>query len=251
MNRQTTLDPVDERALITAILAVALLLVALTACQEEGSGGLAGTGSAGGNPLTLSFGHDPRTTREALTWGTPVISIGQVRLARPAADTPCDFEGAVSIEVDQTVPFDQVTELLFDPPYPCGIALVPQADTPLLAVEAAVDQSKTVRVEIWADEGMRITIDEPARLEQSQDVYFILGLDRLLDSIEFRQRLASEDSVTFSNRPSASPATSAQVGANFINAARIYLDPTPGDGELSEAERTSENVIGRALLLPN
>ena len=206
-----------------------------------------GTGSAGGNPLALTFVHDPATDRESLQWQTPTMRIGEMWVALPDDAGDCDFASATYSNVDETFAFDELSEFVFNPPYPCGIQLKPPQGEPFLSSEAQMDDSKTVRVELWALAGMRIRITDPDRLDTSQDVYFVLRTDRLLDELNFQQALNTEDLVVYTDQ-GTDPDDSAQLETNFVAAAGVFIDPTPGDGELLKEERIAENIIGRVSL---
>lgn len=205
-----------------------------------------GTGSAGGNPLMLTFQHDPETDRESLEWQTPTMRIGGMWVALPDDAGECGFESATFSNVDETFAFDELSQFVFNPPYPCGIQLEPPQGEPLLTSEAQVNDTKTVRVELWAPAGMRIRITDPDRLETSQDVFFILKPDRLLDGLDFQQALNTEDLVVYTDQPSETDAE--QLETNFVAGAVIYIDPTPGDDVLAREERVADNIIGWAAL---
>lgn len=228
-----------------------LLPLLLVACGDGADGfrPVTGTGSAGGNPLTVSFRHDPASNRGDLEWRTPSMAINQMQVALPDARGGCSLEGAEIRNVERTFAFDELSQLLFHPPFPCGIVLLPPPERPLLSSEAQVDDGKLARVEIWAQRGMHIRINAPDRLFASQDVFFLIRVDRLLDQLDFTEILSRDDLVVYSDRAGDGAAQADRVRANFVTAARIYLDPTPGDGRLAPNERVSDNVIGSAGLL--
>ncbi len=230
------------------LLIAALLTCA--GCSEEAadSDDLAGTGSAGGNPLalTLAFDYDGQTDRDSLEWGPPTLNIGEMRVTIGGEDWACSTPTEPT-SVDESYTLDELTEFVFSPPQPCGIILNHPANEPLIVSEAEFGENRTVRVEIWGE--LRIRIDDLSDIDVGQDVFFILGLDHLIDELDFEQALETETLVVYSDRPDDSN-DAGQVQTNFVAAARIYLDPTPGDHEITRAERTRENIVGNAQLAP-
>lgn len=228
------------------LLLVAALLIG-SGCSEDAVDGdqVAGTASAGGNPLALTFAYRTDNSRESLEWEPPTLNIGEMRVAIGGDNWSCSIASAQVSEVNGTFDFEELPEFLFEEPFPCGIILRHPEDTPLLVSEAQFGEDRRVRVEIWGE--LHIRINDLSEYDVGRDVFFVLGLDRLLDELDFERALDTEDLVVYSDQPGASQ-DAAQVQSNFITAARIYLDPTPGDGEITADEQTPDNVVGNAQL---
>ena len=227
------------------LLSVAFTLLLVVACAEEtvppDHEVASGTGSSGGNPSLIDFQLATEAAPPATTWTHVSIDAQAVTYGRRDAEGACvrqagryPYENFVRYNAGQG-------RGVFDTEGICRIRLSPVEGVPVIRVEGA-REGRTFALHFVLPRGLRMSFepDLPATgpgeflsLVSRVDVGVLLtGIDLELLS-ETRNVLSDEDE---------------DVGLtlleNLEDAVLIYLDPSPGDGTVTDEERTEENLIG-------
>ncbi len=233
-----------------AHIALATLSLALLAlgCTDENGTPSVGTGSAGGNPLVLAFDTEDSARQPLVSWSTPELNIGEVTA------TLLDPEGVCAIIPDEPIPleesilsFDRTQSLEFEPPYPCKLEFRPPPGEPLFLVDATVS-GQELELDLLEDIGIRVNVERLDLLQEAADnediqleAVAVFEIDDLIDNLELT------DLVELLTNPSDE--LTAEVLENLANSIQVYLDPTPGDGELTEEERVEANLFATFEIL--
>jgi hypothetical protein len=106
---------------------------------------------------------------------------------------------------------------------------------PLLELEAELTRTWSLRFYLDA---VRVDVDSE-RFQEGDELFVLIDADALLDGVDLGDLLALLDGEDLL----------LELVDNLVGAVRIYADPTPGDGELSDQERAPENIIATLSLV--
>lgn len=212
------------------------LSLGLLACGGEGGQEMAGTGSAGGNPLTFSADYEDSDALPELSWRRAILNLGEVRAEHGyTAQEGCLTQDAVTLDESFALPLRRLSLDQLRVSGLCSLELRPPTGMPLLELEAEL--ARTWRLRFFVD-GVRADVDA-ARFSEGGEIFVLIDVDALLDGVDVGDVLAwlEGEEVLM------------QLVNNLVAAVRVYADPTPGDGELSPQERTPENIIATLSLI--
>ncbi|MFT4705341.1 MAG: hypothetical protein ACI81R_003049 [Bradymonadia bacterium] len=234
----------------TAIAACAVLsLCALTsACAEDSSIEVAGTGSSGGNPaiedpisLTFQLEAESPAEPERVDWLEAELSVVTIALGRGSDEGGCVFADGDVVERVDLVNFGRAALASVDARNLCALRAIPGADAPLLRV---FGQSQRVDLELsfWLDDGVDLTLDFVQRwAEGSRDWIVVLNPESLTADVDLRALVGADGRINLSDRD---PQFIDALHTRLSQSVRLYVDPTPGDGIVTLEEQTEENRIG-------
>lgn len=227
---------------VAAVVFVWSLWGWLAACgPSDGSDPSAGTGSAGGNPLSVSFEAQEDPDQDDLAeWGDPTLRARMQRLG-------VEEEGGCVLQpeaqpIERPLPFGRGAQLELSAPYPCAVELRAAQGEPLLSLplrlgELDVDLGPKRLV------GVVLRLDRPELLEQSQAVFVVLDLGQLLEGIQ------PDTIAAWLAQGGQDESWQEALAQNLGRALKLHIDPTPEDGQLTRSARTPDTELGGVELL--
>ncbi len=227
-----------RRELIVTLLLAALLL---GGCGDAGVDPVTGTGSAGGNPLTVDFETEDSPSLVDVTWQTPVLHLGSMRLALTDEDSGDCVFGAEAESLDREIAFERGSSLDFEAPAPCAIQWIPAPDQPLISVSAQIG-GEALEIDLGAGALLTARLEGLDRLALSEEAVAVFEVDKLLDGVDV-QGLVDALTGLLGLGEVELDALIERATANLDGAITLYLDPTPGDGVLLPEERVEANVL--------
>ena len=227
---------------VAAVVSLWSLWAWVAACGSgDASDPSAGTGSAGGNPLSVSFEAQEDPDQDDLVeWGQPSLRARTQRLGTEQ-DGGCVLQPEAQ-PIEGALPFGRGAQLELSAPYPCAVELRAAQGEALLSLplrlgELDVDLGPKRLV------GVVLRLDRPELLEQSQAVFVVLDLGELLEGIQ-------PDMIAAWLAQGGEDATWQEALAqNLGRALKLHIDPTPDDGQLTRDARTPDTELGGVELL--
>lgn len=206
--------------------------------EEPGVVQVAGTASAGGNPLLKLDVEDTSDDTSPIRLQAPMLNIAQVRVVRARGDGRClatpDATDSPWLAFAAQLAFNLSRSIELRTPVPCILDLRPPAGQPLITIDGTFEADTPVRVELLTDAALRVRILNPERLSTG-------GGLMVFDRAAFIQGLELDTGGggTIVLRDAADRTLRAQLERALV----VYADPTPGDDVITNDERTPDNVI--------
>ena len=269
----------DVKVHTLVVSGMASLLVLVGGCGGDSEGGRsimdgsdpgAGTGSAGGNPLVIGFDVSDHVV-PGLEVQPPEAKIGTHAVEPFVVDAAgvgaCSGELGAPVELN----FDSSREPVFlMEEIPCTVLLKPHPEGPLLRIQAALAQ-RGVTLDYDLAEGIFIDVRDPMglsdalgraypdgwspeglspdELQQYQTIFVLFDPEAFrveLDLAQLVEAMSQEGPIRVDD--SMDEELRAAFRAALVASVRIYLDPTPGDGELTLDEQVDANVVATVRL---
>ena len=241
-------------ALLREIPLLVLALLAFTlipACGEEPADDdlVAGTGSTGGNPATVTFLLSPPEDAP-IEWTDGRLAAVTVTFGRQT-DAGCDLSEE-GYELGALVEFNGAQLASIDSEDLCRIRFEPSGVEPLIEING-VTPRRPILVELFLPNGLDLVFERDVPLAEDGEtpVELIVAVDpeELVDSFDLAELVEDPaDIVRISDRNSSIAATLIE---NLIESFAIFVDPTPGDQRITFEERTPENRIGGVEIVPD
>ncbi|MEL6181805.1 MAG: hypothetical protein AAFS10_22790 [Myxococcota bacterium] len=269
------LNPIQEQwlqAALVVMVCVSALAVGPGCVSEDDSS--VGTGSAGGNPLVIGFGARPSPSLPNLDV-TSEVHILTVEIDPYIVDTRGIGSCAGELQEPIVLNFNSQDGEVLVLPIPCRVLIKPSPQSPLMRIVAALEE-KGIIIDYDFAEGLFINIDKPERIADElkktlpeqwdpedftsedlrlwQSIYIIfdvdafqveLGLASLLEVFRPSDPNNPEHVISVDGMDTDARKALRQA---LVSAVRIYLDPTPGDGELAVADQISDNIVAKIEL---
>jgi len=226
------------------------MLLALSGCGDEPAPPeessvvqVAGTASAGGNPLILLDAETESVELPRLRLQTPLLNIAQVRMLPPNADGRCP-ESSSTAELPwrsfvAQLPFNLSRSIELRTPVPCVLELRPPSGEALMLVDGTFNDETPVRIEVLTDAALRLQILDLERLTLGGALMVFKPTSFLQEGFE----LSVGEDGTITVRDTIDSELRASIRDRLDRALIVYADPTPGDGTITAEERVPENIV--------
>jgi hypothetical protein len=205
---------------------------ALWGCEQSGDG-MAGTGSAGGNPLVFSAEVEESNEISEVKLRGGALWLGEVRVEHGYQEAQgCLEETRLRVDRRLALPLRRLSLEELRVAVPCLLELSAPEGEAILEITAELAQRWRLR---FFAPALQVHVD-PERFSQGDEFFLLISLDALLAQIDPALLLALLDGED-------SPELVTRLVENLLGAVKIYVDPTPGDGALTAQERVPENIV--------
>lgn len=217
----------------------------------------AGTGSAGGNPLTFTFdtAEDDDANEgdlNTLIWQPPSFHIDRVTVQDPSSPSgACNAAGPIRLlQLSDAFATDTAEGFAIAAPLPCSITLRPAADAPFLTANASLGALGPLNLALHLPQGLIFDVHHDAAPladpDLDREVYVLIDPSALLHRIEPTDLLGAE--ALFALGQAGDNPLRDRLIENLLASLTVYLDPTPGDGLILPEERVEANVFATLSL---
>ena len=239
--------PLGLLRVLLALLSTCGLVLGSACADETGDETLvaSGTGSSGGNPATLRFELTTDDAPQESNWTRGILAASEVTFARAGEDGECVF-GA------ERLPLGAFIDLVRSPPANldveglCRIGFRTDGEAPLVSLQGSL-RERNFELDLMLPEGFDLVFDSapPRREGEHASVVVTLAIGRLLQDIDVGDIPPPGSTIRITDQDDG---TGLVLLQNIADSIVIYADPTPGDGQITRAERTPDNRIGHLEL---